>query len=235
MAPFSPLVSTRLDVGTGAVARCEGAKPVPLTLLALVGRVAAALLSVAMMMALDGVATPAFSYDSQHRHAPVAVVEADSSAARIEGPPASIAHLRYGYDDTAHPARPNARRQASRYAPNTKPLFSQTNASSTFRHGPFSGQSIGQVAEGVRAGKVSPGDLPIDVVVRNGQTISLNTRSTLALQRGGVNPSNWSILNRTGDPFYERLLSERLARNALSGGTDALRITGAGPYASSLR
>ncbi|MDP8961723.1 MAG: RHS repeat-associated core domain-containing protein, partial [Actinomycetota bacterium] len=116
-----------------------------------------------------------------------------------------------------------------------KPLFSQTTASPVFAHGPFRGETIGAMADALRAGKVAPEQLPIDVVVRNGQTIALNTRSTLALRRAGIDPSEWVVRDLTGDPFFEGLLTERLARNKLTDGIDYIRITGAGPNASSLR
>ena len=75
--------------------------------------------------------------------------------------------------------------------------------------------------------------LPVDVVVLGGQTLAINTRSTLALTRAGVPTSQWTIVNRTGDAFFENVLTERLARNGLTDlGTDVLRITGAGPNAS---
>jgi hypothetical protein len=114
-------------------------------------------------------------------------------------------------------------------------LFSQTTASSAFRNGPFAGESIGDVATGLRAGKISPGDLPVDVIARNGETIGLNTRSMLALRRAGVSPADWVLNDVTGNPAMERLLAERLAANGLDSGTDVLRITGAGPNASNLR
>lgn len=39
----------------------------------------------------------------------------------------------------------------------------------------------------------------------------------------------------TGVGSMERMLTERLLRNNMVGGTDVLRVTGAGRYASSLR
>jgi hypothetical protein len=55
----------------------------------------------------------------------------------------------------------------------------------------------------------------------------------LALLRGGVSPADWTVNDFTGDPFYEELLTQRLANNGLANeGTDVLRITGAGRWAS---
>ena len=114
------------------------------------------------------------------------------------------------------------------------PRFTQTTASSAFKHGPFAGRSIGDVASGLRAGTVSPSDLPIKVIRRGCDTLPLNTWSTLALRRGGGDPSDWAVRDVTGNAAREQLLTERLARNGLDGGTDVLRITGAGGSASSL-
>ncbi len=107
--------------------------------------------------------------------------------------------------------------------------FTQTTASAVFRNGEFAGQTIGDVAGGLRSGAISPGQLPLDVIVRDGNVLSMNTRSTLALMRGGVSPSNWSLVNQTGNAFFESLLNARLGANGLtSAGTDVLRITGGG-------
>jgi hypothetical protein len=75
----------------------------------------------------------------------------------------------------------------------------------------------------------------VDVIVRNGETFGLNTRSMLALRRGGIDPADWMLNDVPGVAGMERLLTERLLRNQLTRGTDVLRITGAGPNASSLR
>jgi hypothetical protein len=115
------------------------------------------------------------------------------------------------------------------------PLFGQTTASAVFRNGTFAGRTIGDVAAALRAGDATAADLPVDVIVRNGETIGLNTRSMLALRRAGIPVNDWVINDVTGNPAMERLLTERLARNGTNGGTGLLRITGAGPNASSLR
>lgn len=91
------------------------------------------------------------------------------------------------------------------------------------------------MANAIRAGKINPAELPVDVIVRNGETIGLNTRSMLALRRAGIDPSDWLMNDVTGVPGMERLLTERLLRNDLTGGIDVLRITGAGRNASNLR
>jgi len=123
----------------------------------------------------------------------------------------------------------------NRVAPSSvPPLFSQTTASSTFRHGDFAGESLGDVAAAVRAGKVGAADLPVDVIVRNGETLALNTRSSLVLRRGGIDPADWVLNDVTGNPLMEQILTERLLRNQTEGGVDVLRITGAGSNASNI-
>jgi hypothetical protein len=115
------------------------------------------------------------------------------------------------------------------------PLFSQASASETFAHGAFAGRTIGDVAAGLRSGATSPSELPVEVIRRGGETLALNTRSTLALRRAGVDRADWVIRDATGNPAAERLLTQRLARNGMPSGSGVIRITGAGRYASSIR
>lgn len=105
-------------------------------------------------------------------------------------------------------------------------------AQSTFREGfsaggRFAGQTVDDVAAGLRSGQLSPRDVPIDVIVRDGRTLILNTRSSQALTRAGVPRSQWTTINRTGDAAYEARLSGQLSRNNLtSEGTTTVRSTG---------
>jgi hypothetical protein len=65
------------------------------------------------------------------------------------------------------------------------------------------------------------GLVPINVIVRDGNTLILNTRSAQALTRAGIPRESWSVINRTGDDFFEGLLSGQLSRNGLTSyGTD---------------
>lgn len=67
----------------------------------------------------------------------------------------------------------------------------------------------------------SPGDVPIDVIVRDGNTLILNTRSSQALIRAGVPRSAWNVVDRTGQAAYEARLTGQLTHNGLtSAGTD---------------
>ena len=105
--------------------------------------------------------------------------------------------------------------------------FGQANVKSTFAHGPFAGRSIGDVASGLRSGKISPNDLPVEFVVRNGERVALNNRSLTALRRAGIQPTN--LINRTGSARHEKLLNQHLGDGSPS---DFIRIRG-GPSGTS--
>lgn len=87
--------------------------------------------------------------------------------------------------------------------------FAQKGISSTFRHGEFAGQSVESVAAGLRSGAISPNQLPINVVIRDGVSYTLNNRSLMALRLAGQEPT--VVNNVTGNPVFERLLTERLS------------------------
>jgi RHS repeat-associated protein len=106
-------------------------------------------------------------------------------------------------------------------------VWSQKTFSNTFSSGGrFAGQTIDNVSGALRNGALSPADLPIDVVVRNGQTFILNTRSSVALTRAGIPRNEWNTMNRTGMSLYENLLSGQLRRNGLPNGTGTIRQSG---------
>jgi hypothetical protein len=64
-------------------------------------------------------------------------------------------------------------------------------------------------------GGLDPSKVPVNYIVRGGNTLILNTRTALALERAGVSRSAWNAVNRTGDSFFENLLSGQLSRNML--------------------
>lgn len=95
--------------------------------------------------------------------------------------------------------------------------FAQRSFSETFsKGGAFSGRTIDDVAGSLRSGAMSPKDVPIDVIVRGGNTLILNTRSSQALIRGGISRSSWNVIDRTGQAAYEARLSGQLSRNGLT-------------------
>ena len=113
-------------------------------------------------------------------------------------------------------------------APRGAPLFTQRTASVAFKHGTFKGLSIGEVAEMLRTGKAAVSELPVDVIVRNGEVLGLNNRSMLALRRAGIPVEKWSRREVSGDAFFENMLTDRLRRNSMATGADTIRVTPAG-------
>lgn len=70
-------------------------------------------------------------------------------------------------------------------------------------------------------------DLPVEYIVRDGNTLILNTRTSQALTQAGIPRSQWSTLNQTGNSFFEDLLSGHLSRNGLSSeGISTVRPSG---------
>ena len=97
--------------------------------------------------------------------------------------------------------------------------FAQRTFSSTFsKGGIFAGRSVSEVADELRSGALTPKDVPVNMIVRDGNTLILNTRSAQALTQAGIPRSSWSVIDRTGDPFYEQLLTGQLTRNNLGPG-----------------
>ncbi|WP_430885885.1 hypothetical protein [Fusibacter sp. JL216-2] len=88
-------------------------------------------------------------------------------------------------------------------------LFGQKGVSQFFsKKGKFKGASIADVAEQLKAGTLSPDDLPIEYIVRDGQKITLNNRSLTALSQAGLKPT--VLIDKTGNAFLEKHLTERL-------------------------
>ncbi|BFP43255.1 hypothetical protein FGF1_41000 [Flavobacteriaceae bacterium GF1] len=105
--------------------------------------------------------------------------------------------------------------------------WSQTTWSTMFgKTGTFAGKSVDEVAAALRSGKMKPGDIPIDIVVRDGQALIVNTRSSVALTKAGVSRSRWKVVNRTGEEFFENQMTNRLKGNKLTNsGTSSIRNT----------
>lgn len=106
------------------------------------------------------------------------------------------------------------------YANITADIIAARFAQKDFREGfsqggGFAGQTIDDVAKALRSGALDPQHVPIDIIVREGNTLILNTRSAQALTRAGIPRALWNVKNVTGNPFFERLLSGQLSRNRL--------------------
>ncbi len=108
--------------------------------------------------------------------------------------------------------------------------FAQKTFSEAFgKGGQFAGQTIDDVAGALRAGKFTPTDVPIDYIIRDGNTLILNTRSSQALMRAGIPRSQWNAVNRTGQGPFENNLTRQLSNNRLtSQGIPTVRPSGGG-------
>jgi len=87
--------------------------------------------------------------------------------------------------------------------------FSQPSIAAIFAHGEFENMAVREVAAGLRSGAISAGQVPIQIVFRNGTAYTMNNRSLAALRLAGKSPT--IIQNVTGNPFFERQLTNRLA------------------------
>lgn len=119
-------------------------------------------------------------------------------------------------------------------APSTTFSFSQTTASPWFSaEGSFSGQTISDVAAQLRAGTLSPAQVPVQVVTIDGSTLIVNTRSSLSLSQAGIPQSAWNVVDMTGSQNVVNSVTMRLSNNGLTtAGTPVIRITGSGSGAS---
>jgi RHS repeat-associated protein len=94
-------------------------------------------------------------------------------------------------------------------------------AQNTFREafsaeGTFAGQTVSDVAAALRSGAMNPGDVPIQYIVRGGQTLILNTRSAQALTQAGIPRAQWNAINMTGNAAAEGRLTQQLLNNNLT-------------------
>lgn len=88
-------------------------------------------------------------------------------------------------------------------------------------------QTVENLANAIKTGKISPAELPIEYIVRDGNTLILNTRTSQALIQAGIPRSQWNAVNQTGNAFSESLLSGQLNRNKLtSEGISTVRPSG---------
>lgn len=79
----------------------------------------------------------------------------------------------------------------------------------------------------INTGKIKVKDLPIEYIVRDGNTLILNTRTSQALTQAGIPRSQWVSIDRTGNQLFEELLDGQLSRNKLtSEGISTVRSSG---------
>jgi len=95
--------------------------------------------------------------------------------------------------------------------------FAQKTFSATFSsEGAFAGRSIEDIAAALRSRQMSAADVPVQYIVRDGNTLMLNTRSAQALEQAGIPRNQWNAVNMTGDAAAEARLTGQLQRNGLT-------------------
>ena len=89
-------------------------------------------------------------------------------------------------------------------------------------------KNVDDLVDALRNGDIKPSQVPIDYIEREGNTLILNTRSSIALTQAGIPRNQWNAVNRTGNEMYEQMLTDQLVRNKLtSSGTPTVRPSGA--------
>jgi len=71
-------------------------------------------------------------------------------------------------------------------------------------------KTIDDAVAKLKNGTMQPSDLPIDFIVRNNETYILNTRSSVALTKAGIDRSKWNWVKRTKNTDYELRLDNQL-------------------------
>jgi RHS repeat-associated protein len=113
-------------------------------------------------------------------------------------------------------------RRAAKGVSATGAVWAQTDFGLNFsiaKGAKFAGKTVDDVAEALRNRRMSVSEVQIDVIVRNGQTFILNTRSSVALTKAGIPRSFWNVVNQTGVEKYETMLTNQLLKNNLPNGT----------------
>ncbi len=76
--------------------------------------------------------------------------------------------------------------------------------------------TIDDLVNAINSGKVNVADLPVEYIVRDGNTLILNTRTSQALTQAGISRSQWNAIDKTGDALFEELLTGQLSGNKLT-------------------
>ncbi len=117
--------------------------------------------------------------------------------------------------------------------------FSQTSASSAFQvtnASPFSGKTIGSLANELRTGDLVPRNVPVQFITRDGVDLIVNTRSSLALRRANIPTDKWNLIDVTGNSRAQSRMTQRLLNNNLTNqGTEVIRISSGSRFWSSLQ
>ncbi len=83
-------------------------------------------------------------------------------------------------------------------------------------NGPFAGRFIDDLVKDLNSNALQPSDIPIHYIVRDGNILIANTRSSEVLRRADIPRSEWKPVNKTGEDLFEDALSKQLEKNGLT-------------------
>lgn len=78
-------------------------------------------------------------------------------------------------------------------------------------------QSVDDLAAAITNGTIRVKDVPVSFVVRDGERVILNTRTSAALNRANVPMSDWVGINKTGQTAYENFKEGVVTFDMLAG------------------
>lgn len=82
--------------------------------------------------------------------------------------------------------------------------------------------TIDDLAGAIQQGQIAASDVAVNYVVREGSRVVANTRTSVALQRAGVDPADWNWVDRTGVSRWEKRVDDALKRSKLDDPVDEL-------------
>jgi hypothetical protein len=83
----------------------------------------------------------------------------------------------------------------------------------------FAGKPINTVddlASALKDGSIKPSQVKVDYIIRDGNVLILNTRTSQALTKAGIPRSQWNAVNKTGEKMFEQMLDNQLYRSNLT-------------------
>jgi RHS repeat-associated protein len=81
--------------------------------------------------------------------------------------------------------------------------------------GTFKNRTVPEIAEDLRSGKLTPKQVPVEVITLDGHPLIINTRSAHALEAAGIDRSKWVLRDMTRKPGIADKIRGRLRKNKL--------------------
>ncbi len=103
----------------------------------------------------------------------------------------------------------------------------QSSKTSPFK---YAGESVADVAKGLRSGNIRPNEIPVRYIVENGKKIAVDNRSLLSLRRAGLNPTK--TIDVTNNATLRSQTLNRVKEQLGGVPSTTIRVGGAGKNAS---